>query len=146
MPDGPIESVSMDVSSMPEVKVGKDTYDCVVIIVRRHLGYLVAVPAKKKGLTAKEVAEKIIKHWLAFFNIPATICSDNTLQLTGGWFKAMCAYMRVRHATSVAHLSRSNGRAELADRHVFEMLRKLHLENPKKNWFREMLGGHPSPP
>ena len=138
IPDRPMESVSMDVFSMAEVKVGKDTYDCVVIVVNRHSGYLVAVPAKKKGLTAKEVAEKMIKHWLTIYDIPATICSDNAPQFTGGWFKAMCAYMDVRHATSVAHLSRSNGRAKVAGRQVFERLRKLHLENPKKNWFREM--------
>ena len=62
IPDRPMESVSMDVFSMPEVEVGKDTYDCVVIVVDCHSGYLVAVPAKKKGLTAKEVAEKMIKH------------------------------------------------------------------------------------
>ena len=62
---------------MPEVKDGKDTYNCVVIVVDRHSGYLVAVPAKKKGLTAKEVAEKMIKHCLTIFDIPATICSDN---------------------------------------------------------------------
>ena len=137
IPVRPMESVSMDVFSMPEVKVGKDTCDCVVIVVDRHLGYLVAIPAKKKGLTANEVAEKMIKHWLTIFDISATICGDNAPQFTGGWFKAIRAYMGVRHATSVAHLSGSNGGAELAGRQVFERLRKLHLENPKKNWFRE---------
>ena len=94
----------MDVFSMPEVKVGKDTYGCVFIVVHRHLGYLVAVPAKKNGLTSKEVAEKMIKHWLTICNIPATIWSDNAPHFTGGWFKAMCAYRGVRRATSVGHL------------------------------------------
>ena len=75
---------------------------------------------------------------MTIFDILAAICSHNAPQFTGGWFKAMCAYMGVQHATSVAHLSRSNGRAEVAGRQVFERLRKLHLENPKKNWFREM--------
>ena len=86
IPDRPMESVGMDVFSMPQVKVGKDKYDCVVIVVDRHSGYLVAVPAKKKGLGAKEVADKMIKHWLMIFDISATFCSDNTLQFTGGWF------------------------------------------------------------
>ena len=78
IPDRPMESVSMNVFSMPEVKVGKTTYDCVVIVLDRHSGYPVAVPAKKKGLTAKEVAEKMIKHWLTMYDIPETICSDKT--------------------------------------------------------------------
>ena len=80
----------------------------------------------------------MIKHWLTILDIPATICGDNAPQFTCGWFKAMCAYMGVRHATSVAHFSRSNRRAEVAGRQVFERLRKLHLEHPKKNWLREM--------
>ena len=70
IPDRPIESVSIDVFSMPEIKAGKDTYDCVVIVVDRHSGYLVAVPANKKGLTAKEVAEKMIRHWFTIFRHP----------------------------------------------------------------------------
>ena len=138
IPDGPMESVSMDAFSMPEVKVGRGTYECVVIVVDRHSRYLVAVLAKKKGLRAKDVADKMIKHRLTMWNMPTTFCSDNAPQFTARWFKAMCAYMGVRHATSVAHLSRSNGRAEVAGRQVFERLRKLHPKNPRKNWFREM--------
>ena len=74
----------MDAFYMHEVKVGKDTYDCVVIVVDRHSGYLVAIPAKKKGPTAKEMADKMIKRWLTIFDIPVTICSDDTPQFTGG--------------------------------------------------------------
>ena len=57
---------------------------------------------------------------------------------TGGWFKAMCSLMGIRHAKSVAYLSRSNGRAEVAGRQLFEKLRKIHITNPRRNWFEEM--------
>ena len=50
----------------------------------------------------------------------------------------MCANRAVRHATSVAHLGGSNCRVKVAGREGFERLHKLHLENPKKNWFREI--------
>ena len=66
----------MDVFSMPEVHIGKETFDCVVLCVDRHSGYVVAVPARKKGLLAKEVAVMMIRHWLTVFDIPRTICSD----------------------------------------------------------------------
>ena len=46
--------------------------------------------------------------------------------------------MGVRHAISVAQLARSNGPAKVAGRQALERLCKLHLEIPKKNWFREM--------
>ena len=57
----------------------------------RHSGYVVAVPARKKGLLAKEVAVTMIRHWLTVFGIPRTICSDQGPQFTGDWFKAMCS-------------------------------------------------------
>ena len=76
VPDQPMESVAMDVLSMPEVHIGKETFDWVVLCVDRHSGYVVAVPARKKGLLAKEVAVMMIRHWLTVFDIPRTICSD----------------------------------------------------------------------
>ena len=51
--DQPMESVAMDVFSMPEVHVGKETFDCVVLCVDRHSGYVVAVPAHKKGVACQ---------------------------------------------------------------------------------------------
>ena len=109
-----------------------------VLCVDCHSGYVVAVPARKKGLLAKEVAVMMIRHWLTVFDIPRTICSDRGPQFTGGWFKAMCSLMGIRHAKSVAYLSRSNGRAEVAGRQLFEKLRKIHITNPRRNWFEEM--------
>ena len=80
----------------------------------------------------------MIRHWLTVFDIPRTICSDRGPQFTGGWFKAMCSLMRIRHAKSVAYLRRSNSRAEVAGRQRFEKLRKIHITNPRRNWFEEM--------
>ena len=138
VPDQPMESVAMDVFSMPEVYIGKETFDCLVLGVDRHSSYVVAVPARKRGLLAKEVAVMIIRHWLTVFDIPRTICSDRGPQFTGGWFKAMCSLMGIHHAKSVAYLSQSNGRAEVAGRQLFEKLRKIHITNPRRNWFEEM--------
>ena len=84
IPDQPMESLAMDVFSMPEVRIGKEVFDCVVLCVDRHSGYIVALPARKKGVLAKEVAVMMIRHWLTVFGIPRTICSDRGLQFTGG--------------------------------------------------------------
>ena len=138
VPTQPMESVAMDIFFMPEVHIGNETFDCVVLCVDRHSGYVVATPAGKRGLLAREVAVTMIRHWLIVFGIPRTICSDRGPQCTGGWFQAMCSLMGIRHAKSVAYLSRSNGRAEGAGRQLFEKLRKIHLANPRRNWFEEM--------
>ena len=71
VPDQPRESVAMDVFSMPGVHIGKETFHCVVLCVDRHTGYVVAVPARKRGLLAREVAVMMIRHWLTVFGIPA---------------------------------------------------------------------------
>ena len=68
IPEAPMRSVAMDVFAMPEVTVEGETYDCVILAVDRHSGYIVAVPGKKSkkkdekdkhgvGLQAKTVAK-----------------------------------------------------------------------------------------
>ena len=109
--DQPMDSVAMDFYSMPEVHIGKEVFDCVVLCADRHSGYVVAVKALKKGWLAKEVAVMMIRHWLTVFGVPRTICSNCGPQFTDGWFKAMCSLIRIRHAKSVAYPSRSNGPA-----------------------------------
>ena len=86
VPDQPMESVAMEVFSMPEVHIGKETFDCAVLCVDRHSGYVVAVPARKRGLLPKGVAVMMIRHWLTVFDMARTICSDRGPQFSGGWF------------------------------------------------------------
>ena len=113
IPEAPMRSVAMDVFAMPEVTVEGETYDCVILAVDRHSGYIVAVPGKKSkkkdkkdkhgvGLQAKTVANAMIRHWLTIFDVPAVICSDRGSQFVGTWFKTMCKHMGIRHAKTVA--------------------------------------------
>ena len=143
--EAPMRSVSMDVFAMPEVTVEGETYDCVILAVDRHSGYIVAVPgnkSKKKdkkdkhgvGSQSKTVANAMIRHWLTFFDVPAVICSDQGSQFVGTWFKTMCKHMGIRHAKTGAYHSRSNGWAEVAGRQMFETFRQLHIDEPGRNW------------
>ena len=146
IPEAPMRSVAMDVFAMPEVTVEGETYDCVILAVDRHSGYIVAVPGKKSkkkdkkdkhgvGLQAKTVANAMIRHWLTIFDVPAVICSDRGSQFVGTWFKTMCKHMGIRHAKTVAYHSRSNGRSEVAGRQMFEKFRQLHIDEPGRNWY-----------
>ena len=123
-----------------------ETYDCVILAVNRHSGYIVAVPGKKSkkkdkkdkhgvGLQAKTVANAMIRHWPTIFDVPAVICSDRGSQFVGTWIKTMCKHMGIRHAKTVAYHSRSNGRAEVAGRQMFEQFRQLHIDEPGWNWY-----------
>ena len=144
-----MRSVAMDVFAMPEVTVEGETYDCVILAVDRHSGYIVAVPGKKSkkkdkkdkhgvGLQAKTVANAMIRHWLTIFDVPAVICSDRGSQFVGTWFKTMCKHMGIRHARTVAYHSQSNGRAEVAGRQMFERFRQLHIDEPGRIWYSSL--------
>ena len=115
----------------------------------RNSGYIVAVPCKKSkkkdkkdkhgvGLQARTVAKAMIWHWLTICHVPAVICSDGGSQFLGFWFKSMCRHMGIRHAKTVAYRSRSNGRAEIAGRQMFQGFRQLHIEEPGRNWFHSL--------
>ena len=149
IPEAHMRSLAMDVFAMPEVTVEGETYDCVILAVDRHSGYIVAVPGKKSkkkdkkdkhgvGLQAKTVANAMIRHWLTIFDVPAVICSDQGSQFVGTWFKTMCKHMGIRHAKTVAYHSRSNGRAEVAGRQMFEKFRQLHINQPGRNWYNSL--------
>ena len=108
-----------------------------------------AVPGKKSkkkdikdkhgvGLQSKTVTQAMIRHWLTIFNVPAVICSDRRSQFVGSWFKSMCKHMGIRHAKTVAYHSRSNGRAEVDGRQMFEKFRQLHIAELGMNWFHSL--------
>ena len=90
------------------------------------------------GLQAKTVANAMIRHWLTIFDVPAVICSDRGSQFVGTWFKTMCKHMGIRHAKTVAYHSRSNGRAEVAGRQMFEKFPQLHINEPGRNWYNSL--------
>ena len=120
IPQAPMRSVAMDVFAMPEVTVEGETYDCVILAVDRHSGYIVAVPGKKSnkkdkkdkhgvGLQAKTVANAMIRHRLTIFDVPAVIRSDRGSQFVGTWFKTMC-----------------------------KKFRQVHIDEPGRNWYNSL--------
>ena len=144
-----MRSVAMDVYAMPEVTVEGETYDCVILAVDRHSGYILAVRGKKSkkkdkkdkhgvGLQAKTVANAMISHWLTILDVPAVICSNRGSQFVGTWLKTMCKHMGIRLAKTLAYHSRSNGRAEVAGRQMFEKFRHLHIDEPGRNWYNSL--------
>ena len=107
--DVPMESVAIEKFAMPPVRHGKNVYDCVILCMDRHSGFLVAVPARDKALTAEVVAHQMISHWPTVFGTPKAIYSGNGRHFTGAWFRTMCRWMGVRHARTVAYHSQCNG-------------------------------------
>ena len=107
-------------------------FDAVLLCLDRHLGYIVAHPTTKEGLTGQEAAELLCRNWFTVFGLMRELLSDKGSAFVSCWFKAFCHLQGVHKAESVAYLSRSNGRAENAGRQLFDRLVKLHRENKVK--------------
>ena len=80
----------------------------------------------------------MIRHWLTIFDVPAVICSDRGSQFVVTWFRTMCKHMGIRRAKTVAYHSRSNGRAEMAGRQMFEKFRQLHIDETGRNRYNSL--------
>ena len=120
--------VAIDVFNMPTQKVDGRTYDCVVVCVCRHSGWLVAVPEFTSGLRADKVADAMIKSWSAM-GIPTKITSDRGPQFHNAWWKTMCAHFCITHIYSQPYHHQANGRVERAGQQLIEVLRKLTTES-----------------
>ena len=149
IPEAPMRLAAMDALAMPQVTGEGETDDSDFLTVDRHSGYMVAVPDKKSrekdqkdrhgvGLQARTVANPMIRHWLMILDVPAVICSDWGSQFVCAWFKMMCVHMGIWHAKPVAYHSRSNCRAEVAGRQMFEKFRQLHIEETGQNWYNSL--------
>ena len=108
-------------------------YDCFVLCVDRHSGWMVAVPELYKGLSGAKVAQKMLQHLWRPFGIPSIMTSDHGAQFANAWWQEMCAHFGVEHAFSHAYEHQANGRAEMGGQQVMEKLRKLHADEGT-NW------------
>ena len=64
IPPIPMDNIAVDVFYMDPAKFEGQEYDCFVLIVDRHSGWVVAFPEHRLGLTARRVARQaMLHHW-----------------------------------------------------------------------------------
>ena len=132
IPPAIMASVAIDIFSLPPTKYEGKSYDCVVICVDRHSGWLIAIPELQKGLTGPKVAKALLQKW-DIVGIPARITTDQGPQFANAWWRTMCASLGIDHVYSQPYHHQANGRAEMAGQQVQEFLRKLQADEPG-NW------------
>ena len=88
--------VAIDVLVLPPVRAEGKTFDCVVLCVDRHSGWLVAVPEFRTGLTGASVAKAFIKQRSAF-GIPTKITTDQGPLFAKSWWRTVCAIFGINH-------------------------------------------------
>ena len=123
----------MDIFSMPEAEWEGEKYDCFLMCVDRHTGWMVAKPTQKTGLTSKKAAHLLLDSSWGEMGIPGIVTSDQGAQFISQWWDTICARLGIRMAYSQAHRPQANGLAEVAGRVVQDLLRRLLSEN-EINW------------
>ena len=132
IPPAVMANVAIDVFNMPAVKFENQPYDCMIVCVDRHSGWLIAVPGLTRGLTGAKVAKAMLKEW-AILGVPARITSDQGSHFVNAWWKTMCAHLGITHIYTQPYHHQANGRAEMAGQQIKEVLRKLNADQ-QINW------------
>jgi hypothetical protein len=129
-----MQSVAIDLFTMPEVEVEGQVYNVFAACVDRHSGWGVVTAHHTRGLTAAAVAKAMYERWWAPHGLPSVITSDRGPHFAGAWWRAMCAKLGVRHAYSQAYHHAANGRAESFGAQLQKRLRKLKAEDGSITW------------
>ena len=132
IPPHVFHSLAMDFVDLPSVKYEGAEFDYALVIVCRLSGYIMALPCKKKGLTAEKLATLFYHRCVWFMGLPKEIFSDQDKLINSSFFKTLCALSGVEKYHSIAYRPQGNGRAEAAVRQVLDILKKFAWQ--KYHW------------
>jgi hypothetical protein len=122
-----MDSVSVDLFSMPEVSVAGKVYDTLVLCVDRESGWMVGTAHRGKGLLASDVAKAMWQHW-SLFGVPSRVSSDQGPHFASAWWQTLCAVLGVRVAYGQAYHHQAQGRVENAGQQVKRQLTRVDAE------------------
>ena len=134
IPPALMDHLAIDVFVLPTIRDEGRGYDCVVVGVDRHSGWLTVIPVLRKGLTGQSVAKAFLKQW-SMFGIPAYISTDEGSHFRNAWWRYMCARLGITHRYSPPYHHQANGRVERAGQELQEVLRKLSAQSDE-NWLQ----------
>ena len=75
IPPAVMSHIAIDVFVLPTISVEGKTYDCVVVGVDRHSGWLTVIPELRLGLTGQKVAKGFLRQW-PIFGVPKKTTTD----------------------------------------------------------------------
>ena len=128
-----MQSVCLDIFTMPVTQWKGETFDAVLLCVDRHSGWITAKPVTKDGLTGEAAAHILLDSTWGEIGVPSIVTTDLGPQFNSQWFLTVCARWGIRVAFAQAHRPRANGRAEVAGRVLQDILRKLLIVHDV-NW------------
>ena len=101
VPETIFETVEMDFLQLPELEDGSGgVWDFVLVVVDVLSGFIVAVPASKRGLTAGKVAKLFMDNVVYRYGCPSKMITDRDVRFTAKWWEDVVSGMGVSHHLS----------------------------------------------
>ena len=135
VPEYPFASVCVDVCDLgarPCIANG-NTYDYILVVVCRPMGYMLAVRCSKT-LTALVLADLYLERVVRVMGMPQEIFSDQDHLVTAEFFIELSKLSGISMKQSTIKRPQSNGRAERAVQGVVESLRQWPVKTTQQNW------------
>ena len=119
MPKNAWDKIALDLVR-PMVRSNKD-YKYILTCQDLLTKYIVMAPLR--GITAEEVADKLIKHIVLKYGIPLEILTDQSLHFMSESFKELAKLLHVKHVHCSVYHPQSNGSLERSHKVLVDYLR-----------------------
>lgn len=130
VPTRPFSKVGMDfVVGLPPSLVNGQVVDS-ILTVTCYLSKLVVLVPLRSTATAADVAEAFLVHVYRRFGMPDTVVSDRDPKFTGAFWSALNKRLGIRLAMSTSAHPQTDGRAEVTNKSVGQILRILCEDEP----------------
>ena len=120
-----IRCIAIDFVELPATQFRGEKYDYLMVIVDRLTGYVLALPCRKKGLTAEKAAELFLEPCVFLMGLPKDITADNAGIINGKFWDTLFTLSGVEQCKTEIYRPSSNGRAERAVQTVTNTLRNF---------------------
>ena len=88
-----------------------------------------------KNKTARNISRAIFEIWFLRYGIPRQMsyaCHDNGLEFVGNWTQCLFDIINVKSRRTTVYTPSSNSQAEITNRNILNILRRLTRQEPKK--------------
>ncbi|GEM12715.1 hypothetical protein Rt10032_c24g6732 [Rhodotorula toruloides] len=129
-PSTPWSMVGMDfVVSLPPVKYCGEQIDSILTVTDYVSKMVILVPLPSTA-SATDVAHLFFRHVVARFGMPSSIVSDRDPKFTSSFWQSLYRAMGVRLKMSTSAHPQTDGRAEVTNKTVGQVLRTLCEDSP----------------
>ena len=119
-PDGPFDTVAIDLLQLPRSSQG-GTY--VLVCVDHFSRFVILAPLLNKS--APMVAHALVTHLLCPYTTPSVLLSDNGLEFKNEVLTNICKQYNIKQTFITAYHPASNGLVERTNRKILEILRHV---------------------